>query len=105
MRRDRRFLRLVVVAIAADETLVSLADDPGLASPAGVLSGLSGKTAGPGMTHLIMPALTTARTTAFMPALSPPEVRTASFILYLGGVEDIAVDDEDEQPRVKTSYG
>ena len=28
-----------------------------------------------------MPALTTARTTAFMPALSPPEVRTASFIL------------------------
>lgn len=28
-----------------------------------------------------MPALTTARTTAFMPALSPPEVRTAIFIL------------------------
>ena len=28
-----------------------------------------------------MPALTTARTTAFMPALSPPEVRTASFIV------------------------
>ena len=32
-------------------------------------------------THLRMPALTTARTTAFMPALSPPEVRTASFIV------------------------
>lgn len=28
-----------------------------------------------------MPALTTALTTAFMPALSPPDVRTASFIL------------------------
>lgn len=28
-----------------------------------------------------MPALTTARTTAFMPALSPPEVRTAIFIV------------------------
>lgn len=57
------------------------------------------------MTHLIMPALTTARTTAFMPALSPPEVSTASFILDLGGGEDIAVDDEDGQPRVKTFYG
>jgi hypothetical protein len=32
-------------------------------------------------THLRMPILTMARTTAFMPALSPPEVRTASFIL------------------------
>ena len=31
-------------------------------------------------TDLRMPALTTARTTAFMPALSPPEVRAASFI-------------------------
>lgn len=38
-----------------------------------------------------MPALTTERTTAFMPALSPPEVRTASFILYFGGVVVIAV--------------
>jgi hypothetical protein len=28
-----------------------------------------------------MPALTTARTTAFIPALSPPDVRTASFIV------------------------
>ena len=33
-----------------------------------------------GETHLRMPALTTARTTAFIPALSPPDVRTASFI-------------------------
>ena len=33
-----------------------------------------------------MPAFTTARTTAFIPALSPPEVSTASFILYFGGV-------------------
>jgi hypothetical protein len=32
-------------------------------------------------THLKMPILTIARTTAFIPALSPPEVRTASFIL------------------------
>jgi hypothetical protein len=32
---------------------------------------------------LRMPALTTARTTAFIPALSPPEVRTASFIARL----------------------
>lgn len=29
----------------------------------------------------MIPALTTARTTAFMPALSPPEVRTASFMM------------------------
>ena len=28
-----------------------------------------------------MPALTTARTTAFIPALSPPDVRIAIFIL------------------------
>lgn len=35
--------------------------------------------------------MTTARTTAFMPALSPPEVRTASFILYFGGVVVIAI--------------
>jgi hypothetical protein len=32
-------------------------------------------------TYLRIPALTTARTTAFMPALSPPEVRTAIFIV------------------------
>lgn len=31
--------------------------------------------------HLRMAAFTTARTTAFMPALSPPDVNTASFIL------------------------
>ncbi len=31
-------------------------------------------------TYFKMPALTTARTTAFMPALSPPEVNIASFI-------------------------
>ena len=29
----------------------------------------------------MIPALTTALTTAFIPALSPPDVRTASFIL------------------------
>ena len=29
-----------------------------------------------------MAVLTTARTTAFMPALSPPDVRTASFIFF-----------------------
>jgi hypothetical protein len=33
-----------------------------------------------------MPILTIARTTAFIPALSPPEVRTASFILPVGKV-------------------
>jgi hypothetical protein len=31
--------------------------------------------------HLSIPPLTTARTTAFIPALSPPEVNTANFIL------------------------
>jgi len=30
--------------------------------------------------HLRIPVLTTERTTAFMPALSPPDVRTAIFI-------------------------
>jgi hypothetical protein len=41
-----------------------------------------------------------------MPALSPPEVRTASFILYFGGVVVIAahfvldVADESEKDRV-----
>lgn len=37
-----------------------------------------------------MPDRTTERTTAFMPALSPPEVRMAIFILKVsyGGVED-----------------
>ena len=40
-----------------------------------------------------MPALTTARTTAFMPALSPPEVRTAIFIakfVFLMSEQDLA---------------
>lgn len=32
-----------------------------------------------------MALLTTALTTAFMPALSPPEVSTAIFILHCGG--------------------
>jgi hypothetical protein len=33
--------------------------------------------------HLRMAALTTERTAAFMPALSPPDVRTAIFIVRL----------------------
>ena len=35
--------------------------------------------------HLAMAVLTTERVTAFMPALSPPEVRTAIFILGFCG--------------------
>jgi hypothetical protein len=31
--------------------------------------------------HFSIPPLTTARTTAFIPALSPPEVNTANFIV------------------------
>jgi hypothetical protein len=36
--------------------------------------------------HLRIPVLTTARTTAFIPALSPPDVRTANFILVSGSI-------------------
>jgi hypothetical protein len=45
-------------------------------------------------THLKMPILTIARTTAFMPALSPPEVRTASFILPVDWDIASAVDED-----------
>lgn len=38
-----------------------------------------------------MAVFTTARTTAFMPALSPPEVKTAIFILLCFVVEVVVV--------------
>lgn len=42
-------------------------------------------------TYLRMAVFTTARTTAFMPALSPPEVKTAIFILLCFVVEVVVV--------------
>lgn len=46
--------------------------------------------------NFTIPALTTPRTTAFMPALSPPEVSTAIFIVfaaYEGGRRVVIVDE------------
>ena len=46
-------------------------------------------------TYLRMAVFTTARTTAFMPALSPPEVKTAIFILLCFVVEVVVVEADD----------
>ena len=71
-------VRDVLLGVAANETLVALTDDVGLAASVGgsTTVGRQVKKA-----CLRMPILTTARTTAFMPALSPPDVRTAILIL------------------------
>ena len=78
------------LGVAADETFVSFPDDPRLAAPVKTHR-TSPAARRKQRSHLIMAVFTTARTTAFIPALSPPEVRTASFILELvlivGGVE------------------
>lgn len=47
--------------------------------------------------YLMMPALTMARTAAFMPALSPPDVRIAIFILDVEVCRDIAGKDGQEE--------
>ena len=48
-------------------------------------------------THLMMPYFTTARTTAFIPALSPPDVSTAIFGFDF--VVDIACNDEQSKGK------
>lgn len=54
--------------------------------------------------HLAMAVLTTERVTAFMPALSPPEVRTAIFILGFCGrlVVDAMIRYQSHRRRVMT---
>jgi hypothetical protein len=73
---ERFVVRALGAGVSADEALVALTDDVCLASPVAWLEGAAGR----GKTCLRMPILTTARTTAFMPALSPPDVRTAIFM-------------------------
>lgn len=78
-----------VFLVSAHETFVSFANNPSFASSvkkvkkevsgqesSGHIVGETEKEAA----NLAIPALTTPRTTAFMPALSPPEVSTAIFI-------------------------
>lgn len=48
-----------------------------------------------GAANFTIPTLTTPRTTAFIPALSPPEVSTAIFILVLLGL----VEEEEDGRR------
>ena len=54
------------------------------------------------MTHLMIPYLTTARTTAFMPALSPPDVRTAILRLAFDMIETWDVGERVEGGRDMT---
>ena len=48
---------------------------------------MKGKTEKDAAANFTIPALITPRTTAFMPALSPPEVSTAIFIFAAEGSE------------------
>lgn len=88
VRGCRHLLDPPALTVASDEALIALTDDPCLTSSVLLFNTTSNDYRA---TYLRMPALTTARTTAFMPALSPPDVRTASFILWVG-VLVIAVD-------------
>ena len=69
----------VTFGVAADQSFIPLADDPCLAASDEDRC-VSGRRAYESISYLIIALFTTARTTAFIPALSPPEVSTASFI-------------------------
>ncbi len=57
-------------------------------------------------THLVIPYLTMARTTAFMPALSPPDVSTAIFVLDSSNIfDDGHVGDDDDEHGGGSRWG
>lgn len=86
--RDLAFRR---IEVSADETLVAFSDDVRLTSSETSTIGQKGICVEMCETHLMIPYLTTARTTAFMPALSPPDVTTAilGFAFDMVGTNEI----------------
>ena len=87
--------------ISADETFVAFPNDIGFATSdkRGIQNGVEWKEYDLAMsgeiekveTHLKIPVFTIARTTAFIPALSPPDVSTANRILCVLGASSVMV--------------
>jgi len=94
-----------VLIVSEYEAFVSFANDPSLASPVEKVKReisrrvrllIRVKKTEKEVANFTIPALTTPRTTAFIPALSPPEVSTAIFIFSRcrggGGIPELITD-------------